>query len=101
MPDVAEITSIIKDAYITPFHIFKIVELLKRSEERSFFGSYTTDYMTQFVEIERRYKAGNIYLGEASQIFIHKFVALCFALACCRSTQKRALLLPLPLKCRL
>jgi len=73
MPDVDEITQMLAGSYITYYHCKRIVELLKVSEAdtRSFFGSYSSKRMNDWLEIVKLYETDLIYLGESSRILQH------------------------------
>eukprot|EP00035_Acanthoeca_spectabilis_P024239 m.452960 g.452960 ORF g.452960 m.452960 type:complete len:541 (-) comp20419_c0_seq1:50-1672(-) len=73
MPDVDEITEMLAGSYITYYHCKRIVELLKVSEadSRTFFGSYSSKRMKDWLEIVKLYETDNIYLGESARILQH------------------------------
>eukprot|EP00037_Helgoeca_nana_P031195 m.394450 g.394450 ORF g.394450 m.394450 type:complete len:547 (+) comp28344_c1_seq1:77-1717(+) len=73
MPDVDEITEMLAGSYITYYHCKRIVELLKVSEadSRSFFGSYSSKRMKDWLEILTMYEKDHIYLGESARILQH------------------------------
>jgi hypothetical protein len=77
MPDVPELTTLLAGTYITYFHCLRIVELLRVSEAdtRNIFGRYSSQRMTDWVEIVKLFQANNAYLGECSQLIQHKWAS--------------------------
>ena len=73
MPDVPEITSLIGQSYITYYHVKRIIELLKVSEKdtKSFFGSYSSQRMKDWLQVVEKYEADNVFIAESARIIQH------------------------------
>eukprot|EP01135_Chromosphaera_perkinsii_P001541 Nk52_evm11s207 gene=Nk52_evmTU11s207 len=70
MPDVKEITDLLKGTYVNYFHCLRIVELLKESEKetKNIFGWYSSQRMKDWQEIVKLYQAENIFLAESAHM---------------------------------
>ena len=68
-----EITNLLGQSYITYYHVKRIIELLKVSEKdtKSFFGSYSSQRMKDWLQIVEKYEADNVFIAESTRIIQH------------------------------
>ncbi|XP_050433302.1 CDK5 regulatory subunit-associated protein 3 [Adelges cooleyi] len=72
MPEHKDIVELLSGTYINYFYCKRIIEILKETEAdtKNLFGSYGSQRMKDWLEIERLYLKDNIYLAEAADLLI-------------------------------
>jgi len=72
MPENKEIVQLLSGTYINYFYCKRIIEILKETEAdtKNLFGSYGSQRMKDWLEIEKLYLKDNIYLAEACDLLV-------------------------------
>ncbi|KAL4120307.1 hypothetical protein QTP88_013024 [Uroleucon formosanum] len=72
MPENNEIVQLLSGAYINYFYCKRIIEILRETEAdtKNLFGSYGSQRMKDWLEIERLYLKDNVYLAEACDLLV-------------------------------
>ncbi|VDN07029.1 unnamed protein product, partial [Thelazia callipaeda] len=70
MPEDERIVALLQGSYINYFHCVRIVEILKETEinTKNFLGYYSSQRMSDWMNIKKMYEKGNVYLAEGAQI---------------------------------
>ncbi|XP_025208456.1 CDK5 regulatory subunit-associated protein 3 [Melanaphis sacchari] len=72
MPENNEIVQLLAGTYINYFYCKRIIEILRETEAdtKNLFGSYGSQRMKDWLEIEKLYLKDNVYLAEACDLLV-------------------------------